>query len=118
MKLSVPQTQRYARHILLDEVGVEGQLRLLATSVRVTGSGAAAEEAARYLVGAGVGRLVIDAGLLANHRAAWSDLNDEVVLGSAGQAEHTIEMGLSRSRLEGASAALRVLVAAGVEDRP
>ena len=115
MKLSISQTQRYARQILLDEVGARGQLRLLATSVRVDGTGAAAEEATRYLVAAGVGTVVVEPGLLAEHRDVWADLNEEVVLTSAGTGSHTIELDGSSSRLEGARAALSLLVAVGAE---
>lgn len=47
---------RYARHLLLPEIGEEGQLRLLATHVRVPGEAdaGAAEVAREYLVRAGV----------------------------------------------------------------
>ena len=115
MRLSPSQAQRYARHVLLDEVGAAGQLRLLSTSVRVAGTGVAAEEAARYLVAAGVGNVLADDALLQEHQASWSGLNGEVELASEGVAEHTVELGESGSRLEGARAALAVLVTVGVE---
>lgn len=55
------QVQRYARHILLPDVGGVGQMRLLAAAVAVdVGPGRAAEIAAlAYLAGAGVGCLVL-----------------------------------------------------------
>jgi adenylyltransferase/sulfurtransferase len=60
------QVRRYARHILLPEVGGRGQERILAAAVTVeVGPGRAAEIAAlTYLAAAGVGRLVLlgDAG--------------------------------------------------------
>lgn len=58
--LSSSQRQRYARHVLLPEVGVAGQVRLLDACARVLGEGVAAQEAALYLAAAGVGRLVLD----------------------------------------------------------
>jgi molybdopterin/thiamine biosynthesis adenylyltransferase len=55
------QIQRYARHVLLPDVGGRGQQRLLAAAVAVElGPGRAAEiTALAYLAAAGVGRLVL-----------------------------------------------------------
>jgi len=55
------QIQRYARHVLLPDVGGRGQQRLLAAAVAVElGAGRAAEVTAlAYLAAAGVGRLVL-----------------------------------------------------------
>jgi len=58
--LTAAQQERYARHLLLDELGGEGQERLLAAAVHVSGTGAAARWAARYLAASGVGQLQID----------------------------------------------------------
>jgi hypothetical protein len=60
MLLTPEQQERYARHLLLDGVGGEGQERLLAASVRVRGTGTAALWAARYLAASGVGRLAVE----------------------------------------------------------
>lgn len=51
------QLMRYARHVLLDEFGVEGQDRLLASQVLIVGVGGLGSPAAAYLAAAGVGRL-------------------------------------------------------------
>ena len=53
------QLLRYSRHILLDEIGIEGQQRLLAAHVLVIGAGGLGSPVAMYLGTAGVGRLTI-----------------------------------------------------------
>jgi molybdopterin/thiamine biosynthesis adenylyltransferase len=53
------QLLRYSRHILLDEIGIEGQHKLLAASALVIGAGGLGSPAALYLASAGVGRIVL-----------------------------------------------------------
>jgi molybdopterin/thiamine biosynthesis adenylyltransferase len=53
------QLLRYSRHILLDEVGVEGQQRLLESHALVVGAGGLGSPVALYLGTAGVGRITI-----------------------------------------------------------
>ena len=53
------QLLRYSRHILLDEIGVEGQDKLLAARVLMVGAGGLGSAAALYLGSAGVGRITI-----------------------------------------------------------
>ncbi|MGH7818178.1 MAG: ThiF family adenylyltransferase [Candidatus Binatia bacterium] len=55
--LSDSQIDRYARQIVLPEIGGRGQERLLAATVAIRGGGDAAAVAASYLAGAGVGTL-------------------------------------------------------------
>ncbi|WP_370263783.1 ThiF family adenylyltransferase [Limnobacter sp.] len=50
---------RYSRHILLDEIGIEGQSKLANSRVLVVGAGGLGCPSALYLAGAGVGTLVI-----------------------------------------------------------
>jgi molybdopterin/thiamine biosynthesis adenylyltransferase len=50
---------RYSRHILLPEIGVEGQERLLASHALVIGAGGLGSPIALYLASAGVGRITI-----------------------------------------------------------
>ena len=53
------QLLRYSRHILLDELGIEGQEKLLSARVLIVGAGGLGSPVALYLGSAGVGRITI-----------------------------------------------------------
>ncbi len=53
------QLLRYSRHILLDDLGIEGQQRLLAARVLVIGAGGLGSAALPYLAAGGVGHLTV-----------------------------------------------------------
>jgi molybdopterin/thiamine biosynthesis adenylyltransferase len=53
------QLLRYSRHILLDEIGIEGQQKLLAAHALVIGAGGLGSPAAMYLASAGVGHITL-----------------------------------------------------------
>jgi hypothetical protein len=57
MALDLAAVRRFSRQIALPDLGSDGQERLLAAEVALVGEGLALETAARYLSGAGVGRL-------------------------------------------------------------
>lgn len=50
---------RYSRHILLDDIGIEGQERILAAHALVVGAGGLGSPVAMYLACAGIGQLTI-----------------------------------------------------------
>lgn len=59
VQLTADQRNRYQRHLLLPEVGVEGQAKLLGAKVLMLGAGGLGSPAALYLAAAGVGTIGI-----------------------------------------------------------
>ncbi len=59
MNLSDDELARYARHIVLKEVGGAGQIRLKAATVAIVGAGGIGSPAIQYLGAAGMGRMVL-----------------------------------------------------------
>ena len=53
------QLLRYSRHILLDEMGIEGQEKVLNAHALIIGAGGLGSPAALYLASAGVGRITL-----------------------------------------------------------
>jgi sulfur-carrier protein adenylyltransferase/sulfurtransferase len=68
---------RYSRHLLIPEVGLEGQRKLLAASVLVIGTGGLGSPVALYLAAAGVGRI----GLVDYDVVDYSNLQRQVIHG-------------------------------------
>ncbi|MFB6196316.1 MAG: ThiF family adenylyltransferase, partial [Haloplanus sp.] len=61
LSLDATQLDRYSRHIIMDDVGPEGQKRLLESSALVVGAGGLGAPVIQYLAAAGVGTLgVVD----------------------------------------------------------
>ena len=59
MAFTNEQIERYSRHIILKEVGVKGQKKLLNAKVLIIGAGGLGAPAAMYLAAAGVGTIGI-----------------------------------------------------------
>ncbi|MGC9236997.1 MAG: HesA/MoeB/ThiF family protein [Thiomonas sp.] len=59
MPLDDAQLLRYSRHILLDEIGIEGQERICAAHALILGAGGLGSPAALYLASAGVGHITL-----------------------------------------------------------
>jgi len=77
--LSHEEILRYSRHLLIPEVGLEGQRRLKAASVLVIGTGGLGSPVALYLAAAGVGRI----GLVDYDVVDYSNLQRQVIHGSS-----------------------------------
>jgi sulfur-carrier protein adenylyltransferase/sulfurtransferase len=73
--LSAEQRQRYSRHLLLPEVGIDGQQKLLDAKVLLLGAGGLGSPAALYLAAAGVGTL----GIVDNDEVDLSNLQRQVI---------------------------------------
>jgi molybdopterin-synthase adenylyltransferase len=83
MELSDTQFHRYARHLVLDEIGEDGQLRLLASSVLIVGAGGLGSPLLLYLAAAGIGTI----GVIDDDRVDLSNLQRQIIHGegSVGQ---------------------------------
>jgi sulfur-carrier protein adenylyltransferase/sulfurtransferase len=73
--LTAEQRERYSRHLLLPEVGPEGQQKLLDAKVLLLGAGGLGSPAALYLAAAGVGTL----GIVDNDEVDLSNLQRQVI---------------------------------------
>src|SRR5918911_4964400 len=92
-RLRPEQADRYARHLMLEELGVRGQRLLLKSRVLIVGLGALGSPAALYLAAAGVGTI----GLADHDRVRLSNLQRQVI--------HSMD-GLNRSKVEVAARVL------------
>ena len=75
MNLSDEQVERYARHLILREIGGAGQQKLLASRVLVVGAGGLGAPLLTYLAAAGIGTI----GIVDDDRVALSNLQRQIV---------------------------------------
>jgi molybdopterin/thiamine biosynthesis adenylyltransferase/rhodanese-related sulfurtransferase len=90
--LSHEEILRYSRHLLIPEVGLEGQQKLKAASVLVIGTGGLGSPVSLYLAAAGVGRI----GLVDYDVVDYSNLQRQVIHGTAGIGTLKVESARKR----------------------
>jgi molybdopterin/thiamine biosynthesis adenylyltransferase/rhodanese-related sulfurtransferase len=86
------QQLRYSRHVLIPEIGVQGQKRLLDAQVLLIGAGGLGSPAALYLAAAGIGRL----GIVDDDVVDESNLQRQVLHSTAALGEPKVESAARR----------------------
>jgi molybdopterin/thiamine biosynthesis adenylyltransferase/rhodanese-related sulfurtransferase len=92
-RLTAEQRERYSRHLLIPEIGIEGQLKLLDAKVLLLGAGGLGSPTALYLAAAGVGTLGIvddDVVDLSNLQRQIAHSNDRIGVPKVDSAEQAI----------------------------
>jgi molybdopterin/thiamine biosynthesis adenylyltransferase/rhodanese-related sulfurtransferase len=92
--LDAPRRARYSRHLLIPEVGEEGQLKLLDAKILLIGAGGLGSPASLYLAAAGIGRLgIVDADVVDESNLQRQIIHSTERLGEAKveSAKRTIE---------------------------
>ena len=87
------QLLRYSRHILLDEIGIDAQQRLIDATALILGAGGLGSPAALYLASAGVGRIMLadgDAVDLTNLQRQILHRNDRVGMAKVASGKLTL----------------------------
>ena len=99
MNFSPEEVERYARHLVLSDVGGPGQQRLKAATVVIVGAGGVGSPAALYLAAAGVGTLrIIDGDVV-----SLSNLQRQILFDTGD---------IDRPKVEAAAGRLKSLLAA------
>ena len=92
MDFTDQQIDRYARHLVLPEIGEDGQQRLLGSSVLVVGAGGLGAPLLTYLAAAGVGRL----GVVDDDRVDLSNLQRQVIHATSDVGRPKVESAAER----------------------
>ncbi len=93
-QLDPSEIARYGRHLVLPEVGTQGQLRLREASVLVVGAGGLGSPLALYLAAAGVGRI----GLVDFDRVELSNLQRQILYGTSDVGRPKVAAAMQRLR--------------------
>ena len=101
-ELSHEEIHRYSRHLLIPDVGLEGQQKLKAASVLVIGTGGLGSPVALYLAAAGVGRI----GLVDYDVVDFSNLQRQIIHGESRLGDLKVES--ARDRLKDINSEIRV----------
>jgi molybdopterin/thiamine biosynthesis adenylyltransferase len=93
MSLTDQELDRYARHIVLREIGGAGQVALKAAKVLVIGAGGIGSPAIQYLAAAGVGLMFI----VDDDRVDLSNLQRQTLFGTADIGKHKVGVAKARA---------------------
>src|SRR5438309_5141917 len=93
-QLNNEQINRYKRHLILPEVGVEGQLKLLNSKVLCIGAGGLGCPISVYLAAAGVGTI----GLVDIDVVSPSNLQRQILFGISSVGEDKVQAAAKRLR--------------------
>ncbi len=85
--LSHDEIMRYSRHLLMPEVGLEGQQRLKAASVLIIGTGGLGSPVSMYLAAAGIGRI----GLVDYDTVDYTNLQRQIVHGTSSLGDRKVK---------------------------
>ena len=94
MTLTQEEVLRYSRHLIMPEVGMEGQLKLKAASVLLVGTGGLGAPLAMYLAAAGVGRI----GLVDFDVVDHTNLHRQVIHGTSDVGRPKIDSAIDSMR--------------------
>lgn len=101
-ELSHEEIHRYSRHLLIPDVGLEGQRALKAASVLVVGTGGLGSPVALYLAAAGIGRI----GLVDHDVVDSSNLQRQIIHGESRLGDLKVES--ARDRLHDLNSEIQV----------
>src|SRR6516164_4198395 len=90
--LSQNEVQRYSRHLIMPEVGVDGQKRLKTASVLLIGAGGLGSPLGLYLAAAGIGRI----GLVDFDVVDFSNLQRQIVHDTVNVGKPKLQSALER----------------------
>jgi len=90
--LSDTEQNRYARHLILDEVGIEGQEKIKNASILCVGSGGLGAPLLMYLAAAGVGKI----GIVDFDRVEISNLQRQIIHGDSNLGQEKVESAAAR----------------------
>ena len=103
MTLTNEEVRRYSRHLIMPEVGIEGQQKLKAAKVLCVGAGGLGSPAAMYLAAAGVGTL----GLVDFDTVDFSNLQRQILYGTTDVGRP--KLAAASARLTGINPNVRVV---------
>ncbi len=94
MSLTDAQIDRYSRQIIVPHVGGRGQERLLAARILIAGDASDIEAPLAYLVGAGVGTIIVKAAMTAEKLVEMRELNPDVSVTFADKSKGHVDWAL------------------------